>query len=158
MIRTRRMTGLLARGLASGLGSGFFPRIPGTAGSVVGLGLGVVLMQGPVWLLPVAITIAAFAGIWAVARAGGANDPGWVVIDEIAGMWIAMLALPRVTFIGLAAALVLFRFLDIVKPGPIGWADRQTGAPGVMADDLIAGCVAAGILWAVQLQWPGILG
>jgi phosphatidylglycerophosphatase A len=44
--------------------------------------------------------------------------------------------------------------LDITKPGPIGWADRQSGAAGIMADDVIAGAITAGILWALGSRWP----
>ena len=47
------------------------------------------------------------------------------------------------------------RMLDVAKPGPIGWADRQGGAAGIIADDVIAGAIAAGILWAIQAHWPG---
>jgi phosphatidylglycerophosphatase A len=81
-----------------------------------------------------------------------------VVIDEIAGQWIALLGLARPTVAGLAAAFVLFRLFDIVKPGSVGWAGRQGDAPGIMAEDLIAGPIAAGILWAVRQRWPGVLG
>ena len=49
----------------------------------------------------------------------------------------------------LAAAFVLFRALDIAKPGPIGWVDRQKGAVGVMGDDLVAGAAGAVIVWAL---------
>jgi phosphatidylglycerophosphatase A len=80
------------------------------------------------------------------------------VIDEFAGQWIAMLPLATATPLGLLAAFALFRLLDITKPGPIGWADRQHGAAGVMADDLIAGAIAAGIIWALQSRFPGVLG
>ena len=69
---------------------------------------------------------------------------------------MALLPLARPTLPGLAAAFLLFRLLDVVKPGPIGWADRQHGPAAVMADDLIAGAIAAGILWAAQTRWPGI--
>ena len=149
---------LLARGVASGLGAGFAPAAPGTAGSLLALVLGAALLQAPAWALPLAIAAATFGGLWAVKRAGGEDDPGWIVIDEVAGQWIALLALPRATLPGLAAAFVLFRLLDILKPGPVGWADRQEGAAGVMADDLIAGAIAAGILWAAQARWPGLFG
>jgi phosphatidylglycerophosphatase A len=57
----------------------------------------------------------------------------------------------------LLTAFVIFRLLDITKPGPIGWADRQHGAAGVMADDVIAGGITAGILWAVGSHWPRLL-
>jgi phosphatidylglycerophosphatase A len=48
--------------------------------------------------------------------------------------------------------------LDVAKPGPIGWADRQSGAAGIMADDVIAGVITAGILWAINSRWPTLLG
>jgi phosphatidylglycerophosphatase A len=70
-----------------------------------------------------------------------------VVIDEFAGQWIALLPLSHPSPLGLLAAFVLFRLLDITKPGPIGWADRQHGPLGVMADDVIAGGIAAVVLW-----------
>ena len=107
--------------------------------------------------LPAAVLVVVFVGLWAIGRAGAGGDPGWVVIDEFAGQWIALLGLTRVSVLGLTAAFALFRLLDVLKPGPIGWADRQSGAAGVMADDVIAGAIAAGILWAVRSRFPGAL-
>ncbi len=77
-------------------------------------------------------------------------DPGWVVIDEVAGQWITLLGLREPTPLGLLAAFALFRTLDIAKPGPVGWADRRRGAVGVMADDVIAGGLGAALLWALR--------
>jgi phosphatidylglycerophosphatase A len=57
----------------------------------------------------------------------------------------------------LLAAFIIFRLLDITKPEPIAWADRQGGAAGIMADDLLAGAITAGILWAIRSQWPDLL-
>jgi phosphatidylglycerophosphatase A len=94
-------------------------------------------------------------GIWAIGRISGRADPGWIVIDEFAGQWIAMLPLivwPGV--IGLIAAFGLFRLFDITKPGPVGWADRRHDAVGVMADDVIAGAIAAAILCVILWLWP----
>ncbi len=146
----------LARLIASGLGTGFAPRAPGTAGSLAALLVGALLLLLPAWVLPLGIVAVTLAGLWATARAGGADDPGWVVIDEVAGQWIALLPLARPSPLGLLAAFALFRLLDITKPGPIGWADRQHGAVGVMADDVIAGGIAALILWAAAMVWPGL--
>jgi phosphatidylglycerophosphatase A len=64
----------------------------------------------------------------------------------------------RASTAGLIAAFIIFRLLDVTKPGPIGWADRQSGAAGIMADDLVAGAIAAAILWAVRSHWPDVLG
>ena len=147
----------IARLIASGFGTGFAPKAPGTVGSLAALVLGAGMMLLPAWVLPLAILAASIGGVWAVAEAGGADDPGWVVIDEFAGQWIAMLPLASLSAKGLLAAFVLFRLLDITKPGPIGWADRQHGPAGVMADDLIAGAIAAGIIWAFQSRFPGLL-
>ena len=108
--------------------------------------------------LGAAAVLATLGGVLAIRAAEAADDPGWVVIDEVAGQWIALLGLRHVSLGGLVAAFVLFRLLDIAKPGPIGWADRQHNAIGVMADDVIAGLIGAAILWAL-LQWrPTLLG
>ena len=77
-----------------------------------------------------------------------------MVIDEIAGQCLALLALPRPGWAGAALAFALFRLLDVTKPGPIGWADRQGGAWGIMADDIIAGFIACLIVGAAHAIWP----
>ncbi len=140
------------RSIASFFGIGFFPIAPGTAGSAVALLIGAALMAGPSWLLPLGAALAAVAGYLAIPRAlADPNaDPGWVVIDEVAGQWIAMLGLARVSATGLAAAFLGFRLLDVWKPGPVGWADRQPGGFGIMADDILAGAGVALALYAAR--------
>ena len=114
------------------------------------------------WGAPAALALAAVAaavgGVWAIRAAGVEGDPGWVVIDEVAGQWVALLGLGRVTPLGLLVAFLGFRLLDIAKPGPVGWADRQGGAGGIMADDLIAGALVATVLWVLRARWPWVLG
>ncbi len=146
-----------ARLIASGFGSGFAPMAPGTAGSLAALVPGIALLELESWVLPLAVLAVTLVGLWAVREAGGADDPGWVVIDEFAGQWLALLPLSRPQPLGVLAAFALFRFFDIAKPGPVAWADRQKGAAGVMADDLIAGALAACVLWAVQSRYPSLL-
>lgn len=147
----------LAKLLASGFGTGLAPRAPGTAGSLAALLLGAGLMQlGPL-ALPLAILAACAAAAWAIPRAGGDHDPGWVVIDEFAGQWIAMLALATPSPLGLLAAFALFRLFDIAKPGPIDRVQRLPGAIGVMADDILAGLAAALLLWSAQAVAPNLL-
>jgi phosphatidylglycerophosphatase A len=148
----------LARLVAGGFGTGRAPVTPGSAGSLLAIVAGYGLLLCPPYVLSLAIFAATFCGVWAIRASRIEDDPGWVVIDEIAGQWIALLGLAAPTLPGLAAAFLLFRVLDIAKPGPVGWADRQHGALGIMADDLIAGAIAAGILWAVRSRWPGVLG
>ncbi len=148
----------LARLIAGGFGLGRLPWAPGTWASLAAVLAGAGLLLVSHWLLAAAAAVATLAGIWAIGAAGaGAADPGWVVIDEIAGQWITMLALPRPALPGLAAAFLLFRVLDITKPGPIGWADRRHGPLAVMGDDLIAGAIGAALLLAVRAAFPGSL-
>jgi phosphatidylglycerophosphatase A len=147
-----------ARLVASGLGAGRFPVAPGTVGSLLALLAGAGLMRWSPWALPAATVLAALGGIWAIARSGAVGDPGWVVIDEVAGQWLAMIGLGRAGWPGLVLAFVLFRLLDVAKPGPVGWADRREGPVAIMADDLIAGAIACAILWAVRARYPGIVG
>jgi phosphatidylglycerophosphatase A len=108
------------------------------------------------WLAAAALTTTV-GGIWAIRNARIEGDPGWVVIDEYAGQFITLLGLSHVTPLALVVAFVLFRILDITKLGPIGWADRQHGAFGIMADDVIAGLVAAACLIGVEAKWPNLL-
>lgn len=142
----------MSRWVASVFGVGYFPVAPGTAGSVVGLLTGAALMLGPPWLLPLGAALAAVAGYLVIPRVvtDPNADPGWVVIDEVTGQWIAMLGLAGVSVVGLVAAFVGFRLLDIWKPGPVGWADRQSGAFGIMTDDILAGSGVALLLYAAR--------
>ena len=116
--------------------------------------VGTALMAGPPWLLPLGAALAAVAGCLAIPPAiadlNANADPGWVVIDEVAGQWIAMLGLAGISATGLAAAFLGFRILDVWKPGPVGWADRQPGAFGIMADDVLAGAAVALALYAAR--------
>ncbi len=156
-----------ARLIAAGLGAGFSPWAPGTAGSLLGLALGGALLAASPYVLAAATLGLAFGGLPIIARATGLkmrpggqgdhDDPGWVVIDEVAGQCLALLALPRPSWGGALLAFVLFRALDIAKPGPVGWADRQGGAWGIMADDLIAGFVACLIVGGAHVRWPGFI-
>jgi phosphatidylglycerophosphatase A len=147
----------LASLVASGFGSGYSPVAPGTAGSAVAALLGAGFLFLSPWVLALAAVAATLGGIWAIWAARVEGDPGWVVIDEFAGQFLALLALPRPSLAGVLAAFALFRLLDVAKPGPIGWADRQGGAWGIMADDVIAGAIAGAILCAVRWGWPGVL-
>ncbi len=145
--------------LAVWFGAGLSPKAPGTMGSLAALpfawvitlhfgALGLLLASAAVFLI----------GIWAsgaVIKRDGDPDPGEVVIDEVAGQWLALIpaGLDPVLF---AVGFFAFRLFDIWKPWPIGWADRSIkGGPGVMADDLLAGACAAAIVWLVGTHWPG---
>ncbi len=161
MPTTTRPHARAAHLIAAGFGAGATPRAPGTAGSLVGLALGALLLQASPAFLLAGIVLATYGGLWAIMAATGLPlratqdaashaDPGWIVIDEVAGQMLALVALHRVSLPGLLAGFALFRLFDIAKPGPIGWADRQGGAAGIMADDLLAGFASALCLLLLQ--------
>lgn len=138
----------LPRLVASLGGVGFLRPAPGTWGSAAVLPL---VLGGP-WLCLAAAAALTVAGLWSVSRLHNRDeDPPWVVIDEGAGQLIALGAIANdPTLLQVAVAFALFRGLDVAKPGPVGWADRQAGAWGVMLDDLVAGGLAAAALLALR--------
>ncbi|WP_297799822.1 phosphatidylglycerophosphatase A [Arenimonas sp. GDDSR-1] len=132
--------------IALGFGSGLSKKAPGTAGSLLALLLWWGLMaEQPVWLQLLVIAVGFELGVrasnWMIAKTG-VKDPGYIVWDEFIGQWIALLLLPK-SLPAYALAFALFRLFDIVKRGPVGWADRRfSGGFGVMIDDVIAGLLA----------------
>jgi phosphatidylglycerophosphatase A len=143
-----------ARFIAAGFGTGHAPFAAGTVASAAAVLTGALMLQVSPLLLALAAILATVGGYAAVQRAGVEGDPGWVVIDEFAGQWITLLALTRPTTPGLIVAFLLFRLFDITKLGPVGWADRRHGAFGIMADDVIAGIIAAIVLILLRLLQP----
>ncbi|TRD15719.1 phosphatidylglycerophosphatase A family protein [Palleronia caenipelagi] len=149
---------ILSRAVATFGYVGLLRPAPGTWGSLAALPVFWLLhaLGGPVLVL-LAIALVTGIGLWSIRLEGartGVKDASEIVIDEVAGQWIALLPVSlgaahvsmEITALwpGWIAAFVLFRAFDIRKPGPVGWADRRPGALGVMLDDLIAG-VFAGI-------------
>jgi phosphatidylglycerophosphatase A len=143
-----------ARFIAAGFGTGYAPLAAGTVASAAAVLTGAGFLFLSPWALAVMALLATLGGYLAVKRAAVEGDPGWVVIDEFAGQWITLLALARPTLPGLIVAFILFRLFDITKLGPVGWADRRHGAFGIMADDVIAGIIAAVLLMAIRLSRP----
>jgi phosphatidylglycerophosphatase A len=137
-------------------GVGYFPAAPGTAGSLVGLGI--VLALGllpvtPAWrvaAVAVAAAILMILGAVAATKAEtffGRVDPGQVVIDEVVGQMIALVAWPVAGWKTYVAGFILFRFFDIIKPFPAGRCERIAGGWGIMLDDVVAGTYSLLLLW-----------
>lgn len=148
-----RIKDYLALAIAT-CGVGYLPLAPGTFGSLVAVGVFLLLAQGingTLLLVVVLLAIvgATLAGIWAGSRTealAGRKDPGKVVVDEVAGQWIALLPLAIFThwsIITVIVSFILFRFFDIVKPYPANRFQEFKGGLGIMCDDLIAGVYAA---------------
>jgi phosphatidylglycerophosphatase A len=144
--------------LASVFGAGYAPVASGTVGSFVTV--------VAIWLLPltplriaVALVVVILVGIWAgsrVERVLGRKDPGVIVIDEVAGMLLSVILLPR-TIPVLITAFLLFRLFDIWKPFPARESQALTGGMGVMVDDLIAGFYTLILIMGALTLFPGWL-
>jgi phosphatidylglycerophosphatase A len=129
---------------ATGVGSGYSPFAPGTAGSVVGLALWWALVGAGPALYALVLAGLVALGIWAAGRAEqifGRHDDGRITIDEVAGMLVSLAWLPMRPEVA-GVGFVLFRLFDIWKPFPARRAERLPGGLGVMADDLVAGAYA----------------
>ena len=131
--------------VATGLGLGLSPIAPATVGSLGALLVYKILpLDGNSGGFFILCTLGFFLGIWACQTmiTESDHDPKTAVWDEVAGMWITCLLLPK-TLPWLAAAFVVFRVLDIVKPWPIRRFEALPGGLGIMSDDLAAGIVGA---------------
>ena len=151
-------------------GVGYIPLAPGTFGSLVGVGLFFLVRALFLRLLEsligrdqlnllyihyallgvhlLTLVLVTLAGSWAasrVERQHGIKDPAKVVIDEVAGQYLALIAVPLAFISGwtIVAAFVFFRFFDIVKPYPARKFESLHGGTGIIADDLVAGVYAA---------------
>ncbi len=129
-------------------GLGYAPIAPGLLGSLAGLALvaGVAALGAPPRLaagaLAAALTLLAVPLGSRLARDYNSPDPPWFVLDEAAGMALALACGPEVRPGFAVAVLTVFRALDVVKPPPIAQAERLPGGAGITADDLIAGAAA----------------
>ena len=138
--------------LAFGFGSGLVPRAPGTAGTAAAIPLYLWFSQYPLTIYLALVFLVSITGVWicqqASARLGAHDHPG-IVWDEFAGFLVTMIP-ASASWIWVVAGFVLFRVFDIWKPWPISWADRELkGGLGIMLDDLLAGGLAAVILFVV---------
>ena len=132
------------------------PLAPGTVASALTAVVLWLLQLSTPALLALLILVTAL-GTWAAEHAeralGGGKDPGAIVVDEVAGMTLSVLAVP-LSLPALLAAFLLFRVFDVVKPFPANVSQRLRGGLGVMVDDLIAGLYAlALVLLARSLGW-----
>ena len=152
----RRLTEGAGWLVGTALGVGLFPVAPATMASLLALAVYAPLpMAGdsPALLLLVAVSLV--VGPWACGSLVREDDPDpkRAVWDEVAGMWLTCLFLPK-TLPWLAAAFVLFRVLDVLKPWPIRRFERLPGGYGIMADDIAAGVIGAAALNLVyRLAW-----
>jgi len=149
-------TDYLALSIAT-CGVGYLPLAPGTWGSLVGVGIFLLLTRviagnALVGVVLVFIIVVTAVGTWAATRTeelSGRKDPGKIVVDEVAGQFIALFPLTLFSSwstVAVIVSFILFRFFDIVKPYPANRLQELNGGAGVMFDDLVAGVYAAVIV------------
>jgi len=144
--------------VASGLLSGYVPKSPGTAGSFTCLIIwylchNFLIMHNITVILTVIILGLITSQICLYDQRQTAptiTDPQFIVIDEWAGMLIALHFIPSPSVFWLLISFALFRFFDITKLGPIGWSEKLPAALGIMADDILAGAAAAGMIYGLK--------
>ena len=130
---------------------------PGTAGSVTALIVGFFLAKNGFIILFSALLLVTILGVFAAdsySRLTNTDDPGEVVIDEVAGQWVVLLCIPPnidSALLWYGAGFILFRLFDILKPWPVSAAESLPGGIGVMADDVVAGTLAGMTLLMAQL-------
>jgi phosphatidylglycerophosphatase A len=140
--------------VATFFGAGLLKPGPGTYGSVAavllwygaahGFGLGWGALAAATALAALMATLIGIPAATIVAREAAREDPGFVVIDEVAGQWIALIAI-RPDWQHAALALVLFRLFDIWKPWPIRRLEQLPEGTGIMLDDVAAGLLALAV-------------
>ncbi|MCD8184343.1 MAG: phosphatidylglycerophosphatase A [Bacteroides sp.] len=143
--------------IGTGFGSGFSPVAPGTAGALlatlVWFGLSFLISEVClIWLTVVLVPLFTAAGIWAANRLEPywGEDPSRVVVDEMVGVWIALLAAPSGSVWYALGAFALFRLFDIFKPLGIRRMEKFPGGIGVMMDDILAGIYSFVILIIIR--------
>jgi len=128
--------------LASGFYSGFFPLAPGTVGTLVAIPLYFVISRfnsnATYIIITISLLLVGIIVSQKAARVFRQRDPSLIVVDEMVGFLVAMFLI-EVTWWRLLGAFFIFRFLDIVKPFPVGAVEELGKGIGIMADDLVAG-------------------
>ena len=155
------MMSRLALAFASAGYAGFFPFAPGTVGSAVGVVLWWGLRRAGASMAVEVAVVAALLVVGAVAATAaegalGTTDPGPVVIDEVMGMGVPLIAAP-LSWPTALLGFLLFRVFDIVKPPPARQLEKAHGGWGIMLDDLAAGVYAWAALQAALWIAPGWL-
>jgi phosphatidylglycerophosphatase A len=154
----------LTRLIATGLFSGYSPWASGTVGTAVGVLFYLIPGFEKSEVLSAMIALGFLAGVATAAKVAAAEghrltasaalakakfqprsahgpDPSIIVIDEIVGMWISLLWIPK-TVIAVAVAFILFRVMDVLKPEPARTVEKLPGGWGIMLDDVVAGLYA----------------
>lgn len=147
--------------VATFFGTGLAPVASGTVGTLAAIPLAwlVSLLSLPLQILTVsAVTVLGMVAAHRAGRLYGVVDSGRIVIDEVAGFLVTLLAVPF-TPANVVAAFLLFRLFDITKPWPVSFFDQKVkNGAGVVLDDVVAGVFARGCLALLTIWFPRVFG
>lgn len=155
-MKLEKISNFLTKIIATVFFVGYLPLIPGTFGSLVGVGLFYLLWGFSGWIYFFSISGLIIVGLitsGAAERLFNKKDPGCIVIDEVAGMLVALSFMPP-DFKIIILGFLIFRILDTLKPYPAGRLQNMHGAVGVMGDDLVAG-VYTNVVLLLILRFTG---
>ena len=150
--------------IASGLASGYSRKAPGTTGSLAFLAIWLLLLKDQSFLFNLTffliITIIGWISTETILKfkkdlkkdKKGKIDPQWIVIDEWAGLYLALLFVNTSSIYQIAIAFILFRFFDASKLPPVNYAERLPGSHGIMLDDLVAGGISGLVLLLILIS------
>jgi phosphatidylglycerophosphatase A len=140
------MCSRVASFISSGFGSGYAPKAPGTCGTVAAAAAWLGMSWAGALSSPLTHAVCAalvvFLGLFAIhlsLDSDSTKDPQWIVIDEWAGLFVALIGADPSQLWQVVLSVILFRIFDISKVGPIRAVERLPGAVGIMADDVVAG-------------------
>ena len=140
-MRLKKVSSFCVKVISSVFFIGYLPLIPGTFGSIFGVGLFFLFKNASspgYFLFILAVIVLGLATSGPTEKRLNRKDPGCIVIDEVAGMLIALSFMPY-DFKIVLLAFLFFRILDTLKPFPATWLQNRHGSLGVMSDDLVAG-------------------
>ena len=151
----------ISLGFLSFFGTGYFPKAPGTMGSlatiplILGFNYFNVSLINTLIFTAILFIIACFVADY-IQKKENVQDPGWIVIDEVIGMLITWLFIfPKVDPINLFLVFVFFRFFDIVKIYPANWCDKNIkSGMGTIIDDVVSALYAGLLVWMINYFYP----
>lgn len=137
-------------------GSGLLPKMPGTYGSLAAMLVAYLISLFSIinyfFIFSVILFFISIPIVQKAMKQSKTSDPGWIVIDEVAGQWLSFAFTPIAILLDhpwlFLVGFILFRFFDIIKPLGIQSLEKLPGAWGVMSDDMLGGFYA-GILLAL---------
>lgn len=151
----------MTRVVGSAFGLGFLPVAPGTWGTAGTIAVAWFIPAGLPWQVITTLLFLAACGATIIfgthaERMSGRIDPGFIVLDEVAGSLVALASLTKPALWWFVGAFFLFRAFDVLKPWPCRRLEKMPGGYGILMDDLMAGLYAGLVLMVARAAIPGL--